>query len=143
MPPDPPRGRGLTAPEVLQPPTFIGLPPTSELIETPALHLARAGWTVDLSLLAFPESLVSEQNTFPLLIFSATYKLRLKPACLPTCCCLATFPLSDAIHTLFELLPGNNTDIFNDIHIYKYIFHSNSRGLALLGPSVDKFIDLA
>ena len=37
MPPYPPRGRGLTAPEVLQPPTFIGLPPTSELIETPEI----------------------------------------------------------------------------------------------------------
>ena len=35
MPPDDPRGRGLAAPEVLPPPTLIGLPPTSELIETP------------------------------------------------------------------------------------------------------------
>ena len=35
MPPDHPRGRGLAAPEVLPPPTLIGLPPTSELIETP------------------------------------------------------------------------------------------------------------
>ena len=35
MPSDHPRGRGLTTPEVLQPPALIGLPPTSELIETP------------------------------------------------------------------------------------------------------------
>ena len=35
MPPDDPKGRGLAAPEVLPPPTLIGLPPTSELIETP------------------------------------------------------------------------------------------------------------
>ena len=39
MPPDHPRGRGLAAPEVLPPPTLIGLPPTSELIETPAVQI--------------------------------------------------------------------------------------------------------
>ena len=37
MSPDPPRGRGLTAPEMLQPPTLIGSEPISELIETPVL----------------------------------------------------------------------------------------------------------
>ena len=38
-------------------------------------------------------------------LLQSNYKLRLTPACLPTCCCLATFPLSDVIQTLFVLLP--------------------------------------
>ena len=42
------------------------------------------------------------------------HQLRLTPARLPTCCCLATFPLSDVIKTSFELLPGNSMDTFND-----------------------------
>ena len=41
------------------------------------------------------------------------------PDCLPTCCCLATFPLSDVIQTVFALLPGDRTDTFIDI--YKHI----------------------
>ena len=41
------------------------------------------------------------------------HELRLTPARLPTCCSLATFPLSDVIQTSFELLPGNSTDTFN------------------------------
>ena len=44
-------------------------------------------------------------------------ELLLTPACLPTCCCLATFPLSYVIQTSFALLPGNSTDTFNDIYI--------------------------
>ena len=45
---------------------------------------------------------------------------------LPTCCCLANFPLSDChSNSCGALLPGNRTNIFNDI--YKYIFRSNSR----------------
>ena len=57
-------------------------------------------------------------------------KLPLTPACLTTCCCLATFPFSDVKQTVFALLPGNRTDTFIDIYIYgyKYIFRSNSRG---------------
>ena len=43
MPPDHPRGRGLAAPEVLPPPTLIGLPPTSELIETPVVGQTFSG----------------------------------------------------------------------------------------------------
>ena len=63
-------------------------------------------------------------------------KLPLTPACLTTCCCLATFPFSDVKQTVFALLPGNRTDIngckWMDIYIwmdvYKYIFRSDSRG---------------
>ena len=47
------------------------------------------------------------------------------PACLPSCCCLATFLLTGVIQTLFALLPGNSTNIFNNVYI-KYIFCSNS-----------------
>ena len=48
----------------------------------------------------------------------------------------------------FSLLLGNVANTFNEIyiyiHIYKYIFRSNSRGLTPLGPSwPDKFINLA
>ena len=45
-------------------------------------------------------------------------KLPLTPACLTTCCCLATFPFSDVKQTVFALLPGNWTDTFIDIYIY-------------------------
>ena len=42
----------------------------------------------------------------------------------------------------FSLLLGNSADTFNEI--YKYIFPSNSRGLAPLGPArPDKFINPA
>ena len=59
-------------------------------------------------------------------------QLHLTPACLTTCCCIATFPFPDVKQTVFALLPGNRTDTFIDIYIYiygyKYIFRSNSRG---------------
>ena len=45
-------------------------------------------------------------------------KYPLTPACLTTCCCLATFPFSDVKQTVFALLPGNWTDTFIDIYIY-------------------------
>ena len=64
---------------------------------------------------------------------------------------LQTTPDSVASFILcFSLLPGNSADIFKDIniythiHIYKYIFRSNSRGLAPLGRArPDKFINPA
>ena len=74
----------------------------------------------------------------------------LTPVCLPTCCCLATFPLSDVIPTLFFTVARQHCGylhiyIYIYIYIYKYIFRSNWRGLAPLGPSArpDKFINLA
>ena len=48
-------------------------------------------------------------------------KLPLTPACLTTCCCLATFPFSDVKQTVFALLPGNRMDTFIDIYKYIYI----------------------
>ena len=68
-------------------------------------------------------------------------KLPLTPACLTTCCCLATFPFSDVKQTVFALLPGNRTDTFIDIYKYIYymdinIFFARIRAaLATLGPS--------
>ena len=98
-------------------------------------------------------------------------KLPLTPACLTTCCCLATFPFSDVKQTVFALLPGNWTDTFIDIYIlkpeqsrvglhplhlhrliyiygYKYIFRSISRGSRYgrarrSGLRHDGFINLA
>ena len=49
-------------------------------------------------------------------------KLPLTPACLTTCCCLATFPFSDVKETVFALLPGNRTDTFIDMYIFINIF---------------------
>ena len=45
-----------------------------------------------------------------------TWGVYLYIICLPTYCYLATFLLSDVLQTLFELLPGNSTDIFYDIY---------------------------
>ena len=42
-------------------------------------------------------------------LLDRNYKLRLTLTCLPTFYCLATFPLSDVIHTSFALFPGNRT----------------------------------
>ena len=76
----------------------------------------------------------------------SNYELRLTPACLPTCCCLATLPLSDVIPTLFAHCCQATawTSSAKYKYIYKYFFHSNSRGLAPeRGLRPDKFINLA
>ena len=45
-------------------------------------------------------------------------KLYLTPACLPTCCCLATFPLSDVIHSSFAHCCQATARTSSKIHIY-------------------------
>ena len=44
---------------------------------------------------------------------------RLTPICLPICCCLATFPLSDVIHTLFFTVARQH---YAHLQRYMYIY---------------------